>query len=184
MKELFAILMGGVLLNNYALQSFLGVTTLLGNSKETKKSAVMGACVTAVTLISGVLCHLLDTLVLEGMNGDYLQPLLFTAVVLAVATVLGTLAKIVFKKPLGVFFPLLALNSAVLGVAVNNASAGYTLLQSAVASFAVGAGFTLAMVLFCGIRAKINMKYVPAAFRGLPIYLMAASILALTLFAF
>lgn len=184
MKELFAILMGGVLLNNYALQSFLGVTNFLGNAKETKKSAVMGAGVTVVTLVSGVLCWLLEEFVLGTMNVDFLQPLLFTAVILAVATAIGAAAKALIKKPLGVFFPLLALNSAVLGVAVNNASAGYTFLQALVSSLAAGLGFTLAMVLFCGIRSKINMKYVPAAFRGLPIYLMAASILALTLFAF
>ena len=184
MKELFAILLGGVLLNNYALQSFLGVSTFLGTAKETKKSAVMGAAVTVVMILAGACCWLLDTFVLNALKADYLQPLLFTAIILAVATVIGAAAKAVFKKSLGIFFPLLALNSAVLGAAVNNASAGYTFVQALVSAFAVGAGFTLAMVLFCGIRSKINEKYVPAAFRGLPIYLMAASILALTLFAF
>jgi electron transport complex protein RnfA len=182
MKELFAILMGGVLLNNYALQSFLGVSTLLGGARDTKKSAAMGAGVTVVMVLSGILCWLVDTFVLDSLKASYLQPLIFTALILAVASAVGALVKIIFKKPLGLAFPLLALNSAVLGVAVNNA--GYTFLQALVSSAAVGIGFTLAMVLFCGIRAKINEKYVPAAFRGLPIYLMAASILALTLFAF
>ena len=184
MKELFAILMGGVLLNNYALQSFLGVSTLLGGARDTKKSAAMGAGVTVVMVLSGILCWLVDTYVLDTLKAAYLQPLIFTALILAVASAVGALVKIIFKKPLGLAFPLLALNSAVLGVAVNNAGAGYTFLQALVSSAAVGIGFTLAMVLFCGIRAKINEKYVPAAFRGLPIYLMAASILALTLFAF
>lgn len=184
MKELFAILLGGVLLNNYALQSFLGVSTFLGSSKETKKAAAMGAAVTVVMLLSSICCWLLDTFVLSTLKAAYLQPLLFTAVILAVACLIGYAVKAVFKKSLGIFFPLLALNSAVLGAAVNNAGAGYTFIQALVSSFAVGAGFTLAMVLFCGIRSKINEKYVPAAFRGLPIYLMAASILALTLFAF
>ena len=184
MKELFAILLGGVLLNNYALQSFLGVSTLLGGAKETKKSLVMGGAVTVVMTISGILTWLLNAFVLAPLKAEFLQTLVFTAVILVVACALGAAAKAAFKKPLGIAFPLLALNSAVLGAAVVNAGAGYTFLQALVASVAAGLGFMLAMVLFCGIRSKINEKYVPAAFRGLPIYLMAASILALTLFAF
>lgn len=184
MKELFAILLGGVLLNNYALQSFLGVSTFLGASKDTKKSVVMGAAVTVVMTVSGIITWLLNSFVIAPLNAAFLQTLVFTAVILAVSCIAGAAAKAVFKKPLGVFFPLVALNSAVLGAALNNASAGYSFVQALVSSVAVGLGFMLAMVLFCGIRSKINEQYVPVAFRGLPIYLMAASILALTLFAF
>ena len=103
---------------------------------------------------------------------------------LAVAYLVGAAAKAVSKKCLGVWFPLVALNSAVLGVTLNNVAEGYSLLQALVSSVAVGLGFLLAMVVFCGVRSKIEEQYVPKAFRGLPIHLMAASILALALFAF
>lgn len=183
-KSLFAILLGGVLLNNYALQSFLGVTTFLGASKDTKKATVMGIAVTVVMTLSGFVCWLVNEYVLAAFGLEYLQTLVFVAVILAVAYGVGSAAKVVVKKPMGLFFPLVALNSAVLGVALNNAAEGLSLLQALVSSVAVGLGFLLAMVVFCGVRSKIEEQYVPKAFRGLPIHLMAASILALALFAF
>jgi len=183
-KSLFAILLGGVLLNNYALQSYLGVTTFLGASRDTKKATVMGIAVTVVMTLSGFLTWLVNNFVLAAFGLEYLQTLVFVTVILAVAYLVGAAAKAVVKKPLGVFFPLVALNSAVLGVTLNNVTEGYDLLQALVSSVAVGLGFLLAMVVFCGVRSKIEEQYVPKAFRGLPIQLMAASILALALFAF
>ena len=183
-KSLFAILLGGVLLNNYALQSFLGVTTFLGASKDTKKATVMGIAVTVVMTLSGFLTWLVNNFVLAAFGLEYLQTLVFVAIILAVAYLVGAAAKAVSKKCLGVWFPLVALNSAVLGVTLNNVAEGYSLLQALVSSVAVGLGFLLAMVVFCGVRSKIEEQYVPKAFRGLPIHLMAASILALALFAF
>ena len=182
-KSLFAILLGGVLLNNYALQSFLGVTTFLGASKDTKKATVMGIAVTIVMTLSGFLTWLVNNFVLAAFGLEYLQTLVFVAIILAVAYLVGA-AKAVSKKCLGIWFPLVALNSAVLGVTLNNVTEGYSLLQALVSSVAVGLGFLLAMVVFCGVRSKIEEQCVPKAFRGLPIHLMAASILALALFAF
>lgn len=183
-KSLFAILLGGVLLNNYALQSFLGVTTFLGASKDTKKATVMGIAVTVVMTLAGFLSWLVNEYVLAAFGLEYLQTMVFMGIILVVAYAVGAAAKLVVKKPLGAFFPLVALNSAVLGVTLNNAAEGYSLLQALVSSVAVGLGFLLAMVVFCGVRSKIEEQYVPKAFRGLPIQLMAACILALALFAF
>ena len=183
-KSLLAILLGGVLLNNYALTSFLGVPTLLGASKDTKKAAVMGIAVTVVMTLSGFLTWLVNEYVLAAFGLEYLQTLVFVTVILAVAYAVGSAAKAVTKKCLGVWFPLIALNSAVLGVTLNNITEGYSLLQALVSSVAVGLGFLLAMVVFCGVRSTIEERNVPAAFRGLPIQLMAAAIVALALFAF
>lgn len=183
-KSLFAILLGGVLLNNYALTSYLGVSAFLGASKDTKKAAAMGLAVTVVMTLSGFVCWLVNAYVLAAFGLEYLQTLVFVTVILAVAYAVGAAAKTVFKKPLGMFFPLMTLNSAVLGVALNNAAEGLSLLQAIVSSVAVGLGFLLAMVVFCGVREKIEDQRVPAAFRGLPIQLMAAGIVALALFAF
>lgn len=183
-KTLFAILLGGVLLNNYALQSFLGVSTFLGASKDTKKAAVMGCAVTIVMVLTGVITWPVNSFVLAPFGLEYLQTLVFVTIILAVAYLVGAVAKKIVKKPLGAWFPLIALNSAVLGVTLNNVTEGYDFLQALVSSVAVGLGFLLAMVVFCGVRSKIEDQYVPKAFRGLPIQLMAASIIALALFAF
>ena len=162
----------------------MGVTTFLGASRDSKKSAAMGLAVTVVMTLSGILNWLVNEYVLSAFGLEYMQTLVFVAVILAVAYIVGAVAKMIVKKPLGILFPLTALNSAVLGVALNNASEGYSLVQAAVSSVAVGVGFWLALMVFCGVRSKIEEQYVPLAFRGLPINLMAASIIALALFAF
>ncbi len=183
-KTLFAILLGGVLLNNYALQSYLGVSTLLGASKDTKKAVAMGGAVTVVSLLSGLITWPMDRFVLAPMGMEYLRILTFVAVILAVSYLVGAVVKMICKKSLGIFLPLVALNSSVLALCLNNVSEGLDFLQTLVQSLAVGLGFLLAMVLFCGVRSKIEDQYIPKAFRGLPIHLMAACILALALYAF
>ena len=87
-------------------------------------------------------------------------------------------------KPVGAYFPLVALNSAVLGLAVNNITEGYTYVEALFAALGAGLGFVLAMVLFAGVKSKINERYVPKAFRGLPVMLIAASIISLAFYAF
>ncbi len=183
-KTLFTILLGGVLLNNYALQSYLGVSTLLGASKDTKKAAAMGGAVTVVSLLSGLITWPLDHFVLAPLGMEYLRVLTFVTVILAVSYLVGAVVKAACKKSLGLFLPLVALNSSVLALCLNNVSEGLTFVQMLVQSLAVGLGFLLAMLLFCGVRSKIEEQYVPKSFRGLPIYLMAACILALALYAF
>ncbi len=183
-KSLFAILLGGVLLNNYALQSYLGVSTLLGASKDSKKAVAMGGAVTVVSLLSGLITWPLDQFLLAPLGMEYLRVLAFVAMILAVSYLVGAAVKAICKKPLGIFLPLVALNSSVLALCLNNVSEGLTFLQMLVQSLAVGLGFLLAMVLFCGVRSKIEDQYVPKSFRGLPIHLMAACILALALYAF
>jgi electron transport complex protein RnfA len=182
-KTFFALVLGGVLLNNCALQSFMGVSTLLGAANNTKKAGALGVAVTVVMTISGFLTWLVNDALLAPKGLEYMQTLVFTAVILAVAYVVGA-AKSVVKKPLGVLFPLTALNSAVLGVSVTNITEGYTLMQTLVASLSFGLGFLLAMVVFSGVASRIEDQYVPKSFRGLPIRVMAASIVALALYAF
>lgn len=181
-KTLFAILLGGVLLNNYALQSYLGVSTMLGASKETVKAAVTGIAVTVVMVLSMLVIWPVQTFVLAPNGMEYLQTLVFVTVIVAVASVVGAVAKALCKKPLGVWFPLMALNSAVLGVAVNSTAVVFA--EAILTALAAGLGFLLAMLVFCGVRSRIEEAYVPKAFRGLPVYLMAAGIISLALFAF
>lgn len=180
MKALLLIMLGGVLVNNYALEKFLGVGPVLGGRKY--GSAAMGFSVAAVMLLAAaVTWPLYRLLVLLG--AEYLETLIFVLVVLLVVYVLGAIfAK--SGKPVGAYFPLVALNSAVLGLAVNNITEGYTYVEALFAALGAGLGFVLAMVLFDGVKSKINERYVPKAFRGLPVMLLAASIISLAFYAF
>ena len=180
MKALLLIMLGGVLVNNYALEKFLGVGPVLGGRKY--GSAAMGFSVAAVMLLAAaVTWPLYRLLVLLG--AEYLETLIFVLVVLLVVYVLGAMfAK--SGKPVGAYFPLVALNSAVLGLAVNNFTEGYTYVEALFAALGAGLGFVLAMVLFDGVKSKINERYVPKAFRGLPVMLLAASIISLAFYAF
>lgn len=180
MKALLLIMLGGVLVNNYALEKFLGVGPVLGGRKY--GSAAMGFSIAAVMLLAAaVTWPLYRLLVLLG--AEYLETLIFVLVVLLVVYVLGAMfAK--SGKPVGAYFPLVALNSAVLGLAVNNITEGYTYVEALFAALGAGLGFVLAMVLFDGVKSKINERYVPKAFRGLPVMLLAASIISLAFYAF
>lgn len=180
MKALLLIMLGGVLVNNYALEKFLGVGPVLGGRKY--GSAAMGFSVAAVMLLAAaVTWPLYRLLVLLG--AEYLETLIFVLVVLLVVYVLGAMfAK--SGKPVGAYFPLVALNSAVLWLAVNNITEGYTYVEALFAALGAGLGFVLAMVLFAGVKSKINERYVPKAFRGLPVMLLAASIISLAFYAF
>lgn len=180
MKALLLIMLGGVLVNNYALEKFLGVGPVLGGRKY--GSAAMGFSVAAVMLLTAaVTWPLYRLLVLLG--AEYLETLIFVLVVLLVVYVLGAIfAK--SGKPVGAYFPLVALNSAVLGLTVNNIAEGYTYVEALFAALGAGLGFVLAMVLFDGVKSKINERYVPKAFRGLPVMLLAASIISLAFYAF
>lgn len=180
MKALLLIMLGGVLVNNYALEKFLGVGPVLGGRKY--GSTAMGFSVAAVMLLAAaVTWPLYRLLVLLG--AEYLETLIFVLVVLLVVYVLGVMfAK--SGKPVGAYFPLVALNSAVLGLAVNNITEGYTYVEALFAALGAGLGFVLAMVLFAGVKSKINERYVPKAFRGLPVMLLAASIISLAFYAF
>lgn len=180
MKALLLIMLGGVLVNNYALEKFLGVGPVLGGRKY--GSAAMGFSVAAVMLLAAAVTWPLY-LLLVLLGAEYLETLIFVLVVLLVVYVLGAMfAK--SGKPVGAYFPLVALNSAVLGLAVNNITEGYTYVEALFAALGAGLGFVLAMVLFAGVKSKINERYVPKAFRGLPVMLLAASIISLAFYAF
>lgn len=180
MKALLLIMLGGVLVNNYALEKFLGVGPVLGGRKY--GSAATGFSVAAVMLLAAAVTWPLYRL-LVLLCAEYLETLIFVLVVLLVVYVLGAMfAK--SGKPVGAYFPLVALNSAVLGLAVNNITEGYTYVEALFAALGAGLGFVLAMVLFAGVKSKINERYVPKAFRGLPVMLLAASIISLAFYAF
>ncbi len=186
-KSLILILMGGVLINNYVLQQFLGICPFLGVSKKVNQAGGMGIAVTFVMLFATAATHPIYTYVLVPLKLEYLQTIVF---ILVIAT-LVQFVEIILKrfipslfKALGVYLPLITANCAVLGVALNNISDGYNFLEAMVSSLGVGLGFLLAMVLFAGVRSRLDNEKAPKQFRGLPVTLISASIVALSFYGF
>ena len=186
LKELVLILMAGVLVNNYVLQQFLGICPFLGVSKKFNQASGMGIAVTFVMLCATAVTWPIYHYILSP-KFEYLQTIVFILVIAA----LVQFVEIVLKKfipslyrSLGVYLPLITTNCAVLGVTINNITAEYNFLQSMVSSLGVGIGFLLAMVLFAGVRSRMENAPVPKAFKGIPITLAAASIVALAFFGF
>ena len=184
MQSLLLILLGGALMNNYVLQGLLGLTPFLGHSGKNAKAAGMGVAVTVVTLLATALTWPLHAYVLEPLGLEYLQTLAFMAVIAAVVYAADAVAARALEQPLKLYAPMIALNSAVLGVTINVVAEGYNYGEALMSALGVGLGFLLALLVMAGLRARINERFVPKSFRGLPILLVTASILSLALFAF
>ena len=174
-----AVLLAGILANNYAIQNFLGIDTVLGNYTTANKSCKLGLLVTAVMVISTVICWPLSS-VLKSMA--YLQTLVFVVVVLIVTEIVQIAAQSLIKKTMGEGFVMLAVNGAVLGLMIQNAE--LTFGEAVISSLGVGLGFMAAMTVFASLRERVEDEFVPAAFRGLPVSLLIAAMMSLVLFAF
>ena len=192
LKELVLILMAGVLINNYVLQQFLGICPFLGVSKKLNQATGMGVAVTFVMLCATAVTYPLYVYALVPLKLEYLQTIVFILVIAAlvqfVEIVLKRFIPSLFKA-LGVYLPLITTNCAVLGVTINNLKPDangeiFTFLESMISSLGVGLGFLLAMVLFAGVRSRIENCPSPKCFKGVPITLVAASIVALAFFGF
>ncbi len=186
-RNLIFILMSSVLVNNYVLSRFLGICPFLGVSKKLPQAAGMGVSVIFVMLLSTLVTFPLQHFVLEPLGLEYLQIIVFILVIAALVQFTEIFLKKYISslhKSLGVYLPLITTNCAVLGVTVNNITDGYTFLESAVSAFGCGLGFLLAMVLFSGVRERIENCDAPECFKGLPITLVSASIVSLAFFGF
>ena len=187
MTHFLMILMTSVLVNNYVLSRFLGICPFLGVSKKLSSAVGMGIAVTFVMLLSTLVTWPIQTYLLERFDLEYLQTIVFILVIAA----LVQLVEIILKRyipalhaALGIYLPLITTNCAVLGVALNNVKDGYDFAESLVSSLGCGLGFLLAMVLFAGVRSRLEDADPPECFKGLPITLVAASIVALSLVGF
>ncbi len=186
-KSLILILMAGVLANNYVLQKFLGICPFLGVSKKFNQASGMGIAVTFVMLCATAVTWPIQMYVLNPLGLGYLQTIVFILVIAALVQFVEIILKKfipALHKSLGVYLPLITTNCAVLGVAINNITAEYNFIESMFSSLGVGIGFLLAMVLFAGVRSRIENAPVPESFKGLPVTLIAASIVSLSFFGF
>ena len=187
LKELILILMAGVLVNNYVLQQFLGICPFRGVSKKFDQASGMGIAVTFVMLCATATTWPIYTYALVPLKLEYLQTIVFILVIAALVQFVEIVLKKfipALHKSLGVYLPLITTNCAVLGVTLNNITDGYNFIESMISSLGVGLGFLLAMVLFAGVRSRIENCPSPKAFKGIPITLVAASIVALAFFGF
>lgn len=186
-KILIVILLSSVFVDNYVLSRFLGICPFLGVSKKIDQAVGMGVAVTIVMLVATAVTWPIQYFVLNAFNLGYLQNIAFILVIAALVQILEMVLKKfspALYKGLGVYLPLITTNCAVLGVTINNIIDGYNFLESMVSSLGCGLGFLLAMVLFSGIRSKIDDTKVPAPFRGLAVTLIAASFISLAFMGF
>jgi electron transport complex protein RnfA len=175
------------LVNNVVLSQFLGICSFLGVSKQMKASASLGAAVIFVITISSAVASLLYDFVLAPLNLDYLKTIVFILVIAALVQVVEMFLKKTspaLYKSLGIFLPLITTNCAVLGVALTNVQNGYNFIECVLSGFGTAVGYTIAIVLLAGIRERIDEDAVPAPFRGAPIVLLCAALMAIAFMGF
>ena len=183
----FAIIIGAILVNNVVLAQFLGICPFLGVSSKVNTSLGMGAAVTFVMALTSIVAWSIQTYILVPLHIEYMQTIVFILVIAA----LVQMVEIVLKKvspalyqALGIFLPLITTNCAVLGVAILMIQKEFNLLQSFAYSVATAVGFGLALVIFAGIRERLELEDVPSAMKGIPIALITAAILAMAFMGF
>jgi electron transport complex protein RnfA len=186
-KTLVVILMSSVLVNNYVLSRFLGICPFLGVSKKLNQAVGMGISVIFVMLMATAVTWPIQMFVLNKLGLEYAQNIVFILVIAALVQFIEIVLKKFIPslhKSLGVYLPLITTNCAVLGVTINNILDGYNFVESMVSSLGCGLGFLLAMVLFSGMRSRIEESNIPESFKGLPVTLVAASFISLAFFGF
>lgn len=181
------ILLTGILTDNFVLSKFLGICPFLGVSKTTSGSLGMGCAVTVVMVLATAVTWPLYYLFLEPMGLTYLNTILFILIIALFVQLVEMLLKKYIPalyKSLGVYLPLITTNCAVLGVTLLNLENGYNFLESIVCALGGGIGFLVAMLIFSGVRGRLEKCNVPKAFQGVPITLVAASIVSLSFVGF
>ncbi|MBQ5890110.1 MAG: RnfABCDGE type electron transport complex subunit A [Clostridia bacterium] len=184
---LIIILMSSVLVNNYVLSQFLGICPFLGVSKKLNQAVGMGFSVIFVMVIATTVTWPIQYYLLNSYGLSYMQTIVFILVIAALVQFIEiALKKFIpsLHKSLGVYLPLITTNCAVLGVTIENIDESFTFTESIVNSLGCGLGFLLAMVLFSGVRSKIDEAEIPKCFKGLPATLIAASFVSMAFFGF
>lgn len=183
MKELLLIALGGMVANNIAFTKLLGISPIIGGKTNGKKAIVTGAFIALVMLLAALICWPIENWLLAGKL-EFLRIFMYVIVVLGIVSILECAVKAAFKESLGLYFPVIALNSAVLGLALNNATDKLGFAPAMFAALGAGLGYMLAMWVFAGVQGRIQQKYVPEAFKGLPVSVLAAGIVAMAFLAF
>ncbi|MCM1187838.1 MAG: RnfABCDGE type electron transport complex subunit A [bacterium] len=186
-KELLVIMVGSSLVSNVVLSQFLGLCPFLGVSKKVKTAGGMGAAVIFVITLASAVAGVINRFVLIRWNVRYLDTIVFILVIAALVQFVEMFLRKAMPslyEALGVYLPLITTNCAVLGVAISNEQAEYGILTGIVNGFATAVGFTVAIVILAGIREKIEYNDVPESFRGMPVVLLTAGLMAIAFVGF
>ena len=187
MKSLITIIVTTALVNNVVLSQFLGICSFLGVSQQKKASFSLGMAVTVVLVAASAVASLLYTYVLAPLNLDYLKTIVFILVIAALVQMVEMFLKKnahAIYQSLGIYLPLITTNCAVLGVALTNVQNGYNLIECVPAGLGTAIGFTVAIVLLAAVREHLDEEAIPAPFRGAPIVLLCATLMAMAFMGF
>ena len=186
MQAILGIILSAILSENFILVKFYGICPFMGVSKKIDTALGMGMAVTFDMAIASAACYAVNVLLVK-LGLDYMQTVAFILVIAAIVQVVEMFLKKsvpALYKALGVYLPLITTNCAVLGVVLVNVQKGYNFLLSVVNGAAGGLGFTVAIVLFASVRERVNRADCPACFKGFPIALISAGLLALAFMGF
>ena len=187
LANILSISLGAILINNFIFSQFLGICPFLGCSNKVDTAAGMGLAVVFVMGLASAICWVIDNYILIPLNLAFLETLAFILVIAA----LVQFVEMFLKKSvpslysaLGIYLPLITTNCAVLGAALTNIQKGYTFIESVVFGFSAAIGFTMAILIFAGAREKMKYTDPPRAFKGMPLVLIAAGLLAMAFSGF
>ena len=187
LTTLFLGIISAALVNNVVLSRFLGLCPFLGVSKKTSTAVGMGSAVIAVITLSSAIPYVINKLILEKFDLVYLRTIVFILIIAALVQAV----EIILKKKipslynaLGVYLPLITTNCAVLGVAIDSAQKGYGFAETMIYSVGTAVGFLIAIVIMSGIRERIEDNNIPEAFKGMPIVLVTAGLMAMAFVGF
>lgn len=187
MKELLLIAVGSALVNNVVLSQFLGLCPFLGVSKKVETAGGMGAAVIFVITVGSFVASVIYKFILTPFDLDYLRTIVFILVIAALVQFVEMFLKKAMPplyESLGVYLPLITTNCAVLGIAITNVQKGYGILTSVINGFGTAVGFTIAIVILAGIREKTEYNDIPESFKGTPIVLLTAGLMAIAFMGF
>ncbi len=186
-KSLIMLALSSALINNVVLSQFLGLCPFLGVSKKVKTAVGMGTAVIFVITLSSIVCGLIYKFILTPLDLTYLKTIVFILVIAALVQFVEMFLKKFLPglyQALGVYLPLITTNCAVLGIALTNVTKEYSLLEGTINGFATSVGFTVSITILAGIREKMQYNDIPKAFRGMPIVLVSAGLMAIAFCGF
>ena len=186
-SQLLLIAVSTAIVNNVVLSQFLGLCPFLGVSKKINTAAGMGGAVIGVITISSAVCSLIYDCILTPLKLTYLNTIVFILVIAALVQFVEMFLKKTspsLYQALGVYLPLITTNCAVLGIALTNVQNSYNLIESFVSGLGTAVGFTIAIIIMAGIRERNEFNDVPESFKGMPIVLLTAGLMAIAFFGF
>ncbi|RKM62101.1 RnfABCDGE type electron transport complex subunit A [Butyrivibrio sp. CB08] len=185
--NLVGLMITASLVNNVVLSQFLGLCPFLGVSKKTDTALGMGAACIFVITMASLVCSIIYKFILSPLDLSYLQTIVFILVIAMLVQFVEMILKkfvVSLYQALGVYLPLITTNCAVLGVALNNVTDGYSILESVVTGFATAVGFTISIVILAGLREKMEYNDIPAPFKGMPMVLLTSGLMAIAFTGF